>query len=1120
MNFSLEILTSKENLNMFSTPKFRENFLDKNQLNKNNFIQIGLNSKLLPGYGTINEELKNIKEISKENNSINTGISIRNSKGNNFIQENFSLSSLAINNNINGSNKDKIYINGNISDSNAIKYKDKDDKDGKNDEGLFSFCDKIDNFSFNNEINSKDIEKESNYSCSTNKKRREINLDIHKNIFHERIKNFNNNLKLKTEINIKDPDIKTSSSNKNNSGSFKYNLPLENDKIPIIKDFFIFQDNNNNILEDKNNKNNTINNNSNNININNKNIENKSLELNNNHIDKNNINVKKNESIKEITNKKSNILFHYKTNYNMNFSRKNIRKSQTQKLCKVYKLLPIIKKINEDNENNFQNKTFLEKSIKNSKNKKLKIKNSILHSCENNKVKKKIKIYSSEETENKESKNIILSEINNSKIISPKKKLEIIIKNTEIDINDKILNINSREKNNNKKNYNSTTEQSIKHSLPYEIEAEFNKYKKLEKNLYIKDYKYKNNINKKNKCSKSTNKMKHKNKKFIKTPTLDSNKTFFESNKLKNLEDKTNIKNNDKLSKTNDKFFINKKINISSKRTIANNFINKENKENKTNKDINVVDNKKYSCHTRNISNLYSNKIFNGIKNIFNNNNDIIFNTINYENNDINRKEKEKKILQTQFTNNSKNKKSNERITHIKDNNETKVPLDKNLNKKEKTNLYFKNNNISFNSNFITNNINTNNHRYNTITFDKNKINNDKKALNFQQKIKINNLRNSDFSNFNKIKTILINKRKNTIKIENKNQSSKRLIANNINKSIDNINNNTNNNYSSVNLDIKKHMNDSIFINVNDSSNSLQNNENSKFNKIKVNTINMHKKILKDLYSNTNKQNSSYLKISKKSKNSCLLNNYNKNTKKLDNINSSNTSKNHISLGCSYENHIKGNSQIINFNKNKAKKSPELNLNEKIHHFNISNNSKSIITEYSFTERNNISIDKNLNIEKTKEEMRNGKYNNNINMLKINQNNYKLYKKNKRQSYKNKSSELFSTPIPIKKEDIDKTKIIDREEIIKYSILRNNQNNKIINEFSVVVGDEKMNKSENKITDIISSEDENKVVFNKYEENSNTSSGCKKTIINVNQFYPSYYINTSQIITKKSNIKK
>ena len=152
--------------------------------------------------------------------------------------------------------------------------------------------------------------------------------------------------------------------------------------------------------------------------------------------------------------------------------------------------------------------------------------------------------------------------------------------------------------------------------------------------------------------------------------------------------------------------------------------------------------------------------------------------------------------------------------------------------------------------------------------------------------------------------------------------------------------------------------------------------------------------------------------------------------------------------------------------------------------------------------------------------MRNCKYNNNINMLKINQNNYKLYKKNKRQSYKNKSSELFSTPIPIKKEDIDKTKIIDREEMIKYSILRNNQNNKIINEFSVVVGDEKMNKSENKITDIISSEDENKVVFNKYEENSNTSSGCKKTIINVNQFYPSYYINTSQIITKKSNIKK
>ena len=58
MNFSLEILTSKENMNMFSTPKFRENFLEKDHLNKNNIKQIGLNSRLSPVYGTINQELK------------------------------------------------------------------------------------------------------------------------------------------------------------------------------------------------------------------------------------------------------------------------------------------------------------------------------------------------------------------------------------------------------------------------------------------------------------------------------------------------------------------------------------------------------------------------------------------------------------------------------------------------------------------------------------------------------------------------------------------------------------------------------------------------------------------------------------------------------------------------------------------------------------------------------------------------------------------------------------------------------------------------------------------------------------------------------------------------------
>ena len=69
------------------------------------------------------------------------------------------------------------------------------------------------------------------------------------------------------------------------------------------------------------------------------------------------------------------------------------------------------------------------------------------------------------------------------------------------------------------------------------------------------------------------------------------------------------------------------------------------------------------------------------------------------------------------------------------------------------------------------------------------------------------------------------------------------------------------------------------------------------------------------------------------------------------------------------------------------------------------------------------------------------------------------------------------------------------EEIIKYSILRNNQNNIVSQTISMTLGKSDNN---NKIS--------NKN-FNQYNKNDN----CKKTIINVNQYYPNYYINTNNL---------
>ena len=66
---------------------------------------------------------------------------------------------------------------------------------------------------------------------------------------------------------------------------------------------------------------------------------------------------------------------------------------------------------------------------------------------------------------------------------------------------------------------------------------------------------------------------------------------------------------------------------------------------------------------------------------------------------------------------------------------------------------------------------------------------------------------------------------------------------------------------------------------------------------------------------------------------------------------------------------------------------------------------------------------------------------------------------------------------------------MNNNDIIKYSIIRNNQNNQVSHAISVTFGNNDKNK----------------------RNNENNKKNYKKTIINVNQYYPSYYINTNNL---------
>ena len=185
MNFLLDNLTSNQNINIFSTPKFRDTQLDKDNPNKNIFFNGESFSKNNTINGTKNLGLNTLEKLNMEadNLSKHNENSNYNIKTEFLLKESFTLGSI-VNNGINDKfNIINIKINSN-------KKKEKEDKCNI---GSISFCDKIENYSFNN------------YSCSTCKDKQEIN-----NI---------NNLKSQNDRNFKEYNINSNKNSNNNSNN-------------------------------------------------------------------------------------------------------------------------------------------------------------------------------------------------------------------------------------------------------------------------------------------------------------------------------------------------------------------------------------------------------------------------------------------------------------------------------------------------------------------------------------------------------------------------------------------------------------------------------------------------------------------------------------------------------------------------------------------------------------------------------------------------------------------------------------------------------------------------------------------------------------------------------------
>ena len=977
-------ITPVENKYIFSTPKFSQVFLDKESFNKNNSLGFDMPSFEEPKISFLKQIIT--KESKDKNNDLNP------------FKENFSLSSLLNENNNNEANKvlkeDKKINVININMENPSKKKEKMKK------ALISFGDKSENE--NNSLNNNEIiyrEKANNSSILSNKdkekdkEKEEINENQNNN-------NMNNSIEIKDVINAQ-----------NNSNSFQYNLPLENDVAPTASDFFIFDENDNN-----NNKNdNNIDNNKDKDNLSTEFKKDKEeIKLDNNPInnhtietDRNNLDNNKNEDRK---------IFNTKIAY----SKKKVKRSKTERQSMSHKLLfneDIIKKINE--------KEIITNEYTNKNNNKQDI---LINSCDNSrKLKNKVK-YCSIDMPYKvleENNEIFLSgENENLNKNNPQKKLTMIQKLKLFNLpkvkEDDIVQIKK----------NTSRENLIKNDINCDLDI---------KNILKKRSAINKKIN--NEIYLNTSQKKYKNLKFTNYPNL-----FSDFQKFKRLRENGNMNTINTVRESvnynniiNSNFF-NNAINFNSTVVEQNdeqkNFIAKK----KNNRRILNNNNKKQS-NSRNFDNMninYSHKIFN---------NDF-YKTINYENPDSNT------IVTT-----SKNS----------DNNYKKILINK-----FKAKIPIKNSIPDFKINKIKStklNKNKNDNNHTNYYYIRNKNINNKNKIKNETQFKMNKIRSKAEINYNKSKNLVFNNQNLTKNKQrpkkfynkfiynyfetNPNENYNTETTHQKNQISDVQNNNVINNEKTINKNkIEERSN---FINDNSSTNSLQN---SNYNKIKVHMIfNKHCKMNTSQNLFSQEFTKKYWRIYKKPKNTCLINHFNND----NNDNNSNSNKKN-----SFKKHINNyKSDELDFNSgNRSNKNSQIIALR-----------KRFINGTNLTVRNSISkFENNLNEINTD--------NQRSSMQKLNVNVDKLYL------------------------DMKNTQTIEdyNSDLIKYSILRNNLNNKIINEFSLTVGESNNQDKKSEIKN--ETNNKKRININKKKTN-NKKEGIndKKTIINVNQYYPSYFIN-------------
>ena len=202
----------------------------------------------------------------------------------------------------------------------------------------------------------------------------------------------------------------------------------------------------------------------------------------------------------------------------------------------------------------------------------------------------------------------------------------------------------------------------------------------------------------------------------------------------------------------------------------------------------------------------------------------------------------------------------------------------------------------------------------------------------------------------------------------------------------------------------------------------------------------------------------------------------------------------------------------INLNKNIKNKKQKINYFKNIKIKNRNNLINS--NNYSQTEKD---ISK-INSFKTKIKF---KKNNSKNVDKINKQ-YNTINNSIILGYNNKLRENTKLSTKKSKISISRENSLNipnfRKNIVKYAIIRNNKNNEVRKEVSIYIGDQKNNNDKQNLEK--PNIEFTKKKKGKYSIDNNKLKAInvnKKTIINVNQFYPSYFINNNPNIFKNKN---